>query len=259
MTKVSRDIIRIDEDLCDGCGDCISSCAEGALEIVNGKARLRQEKFCDGAGACLGHCPTGALTIERREVEQFDAVAVRQDLVQGQPEITWTVSPIQATTCPGTQSRQLASGMNPPNRSSATLVADGVSGEPTPTALAQWPVQLVLVPPRAPYFQNAELLVTADCVPFAHASYHRDFLAGKAVVVGCPKLDDLQGYVEKLTAIFRDNDLKSVEVLLMEVPCCGGIGRAAQIARDRAGADFPLKITTISVQGRVLGSQEIEA
>jgi ferredoxin len=257
MAKVIREIIRIDEDLCDGCGDCIGSCAEGALEIVDGKARLKKEKFCDGAGACLGHCPTGALTIERREVEEFDEAAVEENLrasKQPTPEVQWASQPsIPTGGCPGSQGRQFKPAMA---AIATATIPRGTTGS-APSALAQWPVQLTLVSPNAPYFANADLLIAADCVPFAYNGFHKDFLAGKALVVGCPKLDNLQAYVEKLTMIFQANDLNSAEVLLMEVPCCGGIAQAARVARDQAGANFPLKVTTIGLQGEVLGSQSL--
>ena len=162
--------------------------------------------------------------------------------------------------CPGSASRQFQSQMSTCESSAGGSVIEqnqksGSAGN-SPSALAQWPVQLHLVPPTAPYFQNADLVVTADCVPFAYADYHRDFLKGRAVVVGCPKLDNLQAYVEKLTEIFSANQLKSVEVLLMEVPCCSGLAQATKIARERAGADFPLKVTTIGVRGENFGCTE---
>lgn len=256
MATVLRDIILIDEDLCDGCGDCISSCAEGALEIVNGKARLKKERFCDGAGACLGHCPTGALTIEKREVEAYDELAVQQNLDQMNADIQWKQVAASGGSCPGSASRQFEA---PLTRSSAASAVSTKTANtaPTPSALGQWPVQLTLVPTSAPYFKNADLVITADCVPFAFADYHRTFLKGRTVVVGCPKLDNLQAYVDKLTVIFKENALRSVEVLLMEVPCCGGIAHAAQVARERSGSTFPLKMTTIGIRGDVLDTRAI--
>lgn len=251
MAKQFRDIIIIDEDLCDGCGDCIGSCAEGALEIVDGKARLKQEKFCDGAGACLGHCPTGALTIERREVEAYDEVAVQKNLVQMRTVPGDAALKPLYQGCPGSASRQFG----PPEHTEkpgAELPAAGALA----SELRQWPVQLTLVAPNAPYFQNADIVITADCVPFAYADYHRDFLKDKSVVVGCPKLDNLGAYVEKLTELFSASKPRSVEVLLMEVPCCSGLGQAVQIARDRCGGQFPVKTTIISIRGEILGSRE---
>lgn len=244
MAKVLRDIIIINEELCDGCGECVSSCAEGALEIINGKARLKGEILCDGAGACVGHCPTGALTVEKRESEAYDETAVAIALRQSQRHNSIPL----AQGCPGSAMRQWG------ERAPTVTTEAGVPGTPSaraaqPSQLRQWPVQLMLVPPMAPYFKNADLLIVADCVPFAFPDFHERFLKGKALVVGCPKLDNLQHYLEKLTEIFRTNDLKSVEVVKMEVPCCGGIAQAAIEARGRAGADFPLTVTTLGIRG----------
>jgi len=265
MAKVLREIIRINEDLCDGCGDCISSCAEGALEIVNGKARLKGEVLCDGAGACLGTCPTGALTIEKRETEAYDEAAVALNLkttLHNQPAAVGATRPVPLTIaahsggCPGSAMRQWGERIpaQPIEPVSDSGPANRVS---LSSQLRQWPVQLMLIPPTAPYFKNADLLIAADCVPFAFPDFHGRFLKGKALVVGCPKLDDLQHYLEKLTAIFEAGDLKSVEVLKMEVPCCGGIAQAAIEARRRAGATFPLAITTIGIRGDLQESYEV--
>ena len=256
MAKVLRDIIEIDEALCDGCGDCITACAEGALEIVNGKARLKADILCDGAGACLGHCPTGALKVIRRESAAYDEAAVKRNLQAEQP-----AQPAQVLAtipsgppphsghgggCPGSAMRQF-------RRPARTEVGNPeVSATPRPSRLAQWPVQLMLIPPHAPFLSGADLLLAADCVPFAFADFHDRFLRERALLVGCPKLDDLQHYVEKLTEMFRLNRMKAVEVLKMEVPCCNGIAQAAVLARQEAGADFPLTVTTIGVQGEIL-------
>jgi ferredoxin len=256
MAKVLRDIILIDADLCDGCGDCITSCAEGALEIVNGKARLKDEVLCDGAGACLGHCPTGALTIEKRKSEKYsEAEVLARKAVsesKGQPsELLASV----ASGCPGSAARQWGEG---PQQVQCDVSRERMAGprRNQQSQLRQWPVQLALVPPNAPYFKDAHLVIAADCVPFAYPEFHNDFLKGRALVVGCPKLDDLPAYVAKMTEIFRTNDIKSVEVLLMEVPCCRGIAQAARMARDQAGADFRIRATVIGVQGTDLGTQE---
>lgn len=256
MAKVFRDIILIDEDLCDGCGDCITSCAEGALELIDGKARLKEDVLCDGAGACIGHCPTGALTIERRESEEYDEAVVLARKNAGQPQPIPVHTPAAAFSgCPGSAARHWGDGPQQVQNevSRDKLVAPRGNQQ---SQLRQWPVQLTLVPVNAPYFQNADLVIAADCVPFAYPDFHNDFLKGRALVVGCPKLDDLSAYVAKLTEIFSVNDIKSVEVLLMEVPCCGGIAQAARIARDQAGADFKIRATVIGVQGTDLGTQE---
>jgi ferredoxin len=263
MAKVLRDIIEIDEELCDGCGDCITSCAEGALEIVDGKARLKGEVLCDGAGACIGHCPTGALKVIKRVSEEFDEAEVERELARQQPT-PHQPSP-RATVlaqgggshagppsgCPGSAMRQFG----PPRQSAPPSVpADfaDVPVSPRRSRLAQWPVQLMLIPPTAPFLQNSDLLLAADCVPFAFAEFHDRFLRERALLVGCPKLDDLQQYFEKLTEMFRQNKINSLEVLKMEVPCCNGIAQAAVMAHRKAGADFPLTITTIGVQGEIL-------
>jgi ferredoxin len=258
MAKVLRDIILIDEDLCDGCGDCITSCAEGALELVDGKARLKAEVLCDGAGACIGHCPTGALRVEQRESEEYDEEVVQALLKKTRGEAKRIAVPVAASSgCPGSAARQWTD--------SPKQIQDGPSRDcafmPPPakrkSELRQWPVQLTLVSPSAPYFKNANLVIAADCVPFAYPDFHKDFLSGRALVVGCPKLDDLQSYVVKLTEIFKVNNIKSVEVLLMEVPCCGGIAQATRIAREQAGKDFPVRATVIGVQGTDLRSREL--
>jgi len=257
MARVLRDIIKINEDLCDGCGECISSCAEGALELVNGKIRLKGEILCDGAGACIGHCPTGALTVEKRESEEYDEAAVAAHLhAERRPQPAavgasrTTVFPMAGHEggCPGSAMRQWG------ERTPASTPATSTPGTASPRAaqvsqLRQWPVQLMLVPPMAPYFKNADLLIAADCVPFAVPDFHERYLRGKALVVGCPKLDDLQHYLDKLTELFRINDLKSVEIVKMEVPCCSGIAQAALEARRRAGVDFPVTITTLGIRG----------
>lgn len=258
MAKVLRDIILIDEDLCDGCGDCITSCAEGALEIVNGKARLKADVLCDGAGACIGHCPTGALTIEKRESEEYDEVVVQAHLKAAAPKARPVAMPMAAAPgCPGSAARQWGESPQQIQSEVSRERAFLAPSEKRRSELRQWPVQLTLVPPNAPYFKNADLVIAADCVPFAYPEFHNDFLKGRALVVGCPKLDDLQSYVAKLTEIFKINDIKSVEVLLMEVPCCGGIAQAARMARDQAGAGFSIRATVIGVQGTDLGSQEL--
>jgi len=263
MARVLRDIIEIDEALCDGCGDCITACAEGALEIVNGKARLKGEILCDGAGACLGHCPTGALKVIKRESEAYDEAAVRQNLAMGKPRsvpqvLTSAVAgsmPAHSGGCPGSALRQF--GPRPSASESAIGAAVSAPIRERRSRLAQWPVQMMLVPPHAPFLQDADLLIAADCVPFAFADFHDRFLRERALLVGCPKLDDLQHYVDKLTAMFQQNRMQAVEVLKMEVPCCGGIAQAAVMARQRAGADFPLTLTTIGIQGEILESYRV--
>ncbi|MBS4032570.1 MAG: 4Fe-4S binding protein [Clostridiales bacterium] len=246
---MKRQIIRIDEEKCNGCGLCIPSCAEGALQIVNGKARLIADKLCDGLGACLGECPQDALIIEERAADAFDEEAVQAHLSQQkeeEPEHTHEQS--FGCGCPGSHSRVLADKKEP---------AGEIGHGHTPSELGQWPVQLKLVNPAASYFKNADLLVAADCVPFAYAGFHRDLLRGRAVAIGCPKLDDAMPYVDKLAEIIRINDLKSVTVVIMEVPCCGGLGSIVREAVKRSGCDVPVEHITISLDGTVLAKRKL--
>jgi NAD-dependent dihydropyrimidine dehydrogenase PreA subunit len=249
MAKGVRKIVRIDEELCDGCGECVPSCAEGAISVVEGKARLAADILCDGLGACLGECPRGAITIEEREAEDFDEAAVAAH--RGR---TASRAPHAPAACPGSAPRTL------PRRGLAVVSeASGPAGFAARAgsgagALRHWPVQLRLVPAAAPFLAGADLLVAADCVPFAYQSFHADLLAGRAVVVGCPKLDDLPGYAEKLAAILRRPDGPTrVTVVRMEVPCCAGITAAAQHAAARAGREVPVREVIIGVDGAVRG------
>lgn len=257
-----RKIVQIDEAKCDGCGQCIPSCAEGAIRLEGGKARLSADVLCDGLGACLGECPQGAITVVEREAEAFDEAAVAKHLgahapppePAPRPRVSLRLVPgdpePQGGGCPGSRAMTFA----PP--ASAGGNAAALPPPPGPGAaqsrLGQWPVQLHLVPARAPYFAGADLLIAADCVPFAYARFHEDFLDGKRLVVGCPKLDDLQAYVGKLAQIFAGNTIRSVTVLRMEVPCCGGISMAARQALAQAGKVIPFQDVVIGVQGDVL-------
>ncbi len=248
MAKAVRDIVRIDEELCDGCGDCILSCAEGAIQIIDGKARLVADNLCDGFGNCLGVCPRGAITIEKRSAEAFDETAVSPQTVPSLPNpVPISVRPAapHGGGCPGSAVRMFGSGKS----ESSLRPVDGAS---LPSELTQWPVQLMLVPPTAPFFQGREILLAADCCAFASGDFHRRFLAGKALLVGCPKLDDLNHYRHKLEAVFRDSGCTGVTVLIMEVPCCGGLRMAALEAFRASGADFPLTEIVLSIRGEVL-------
>ncbi len=243
-----RKIVRIDEEKCNGCGLCIPNCAEGALRIVEGKARLISEKFCDGLGACLGKCPQDAITVIERDAEDFDEKAVEAYLhakheTQPQPE----PQPSFFLGCPSSR----AVHFKP-----AQSRTEAVPNQAQVSMLSQWPVQLKLVPVNAPYFQDADLLVVADCVPFAYADFHKDFLKGKTVVMGCPKLDDINYYIEKLTQIFRSNSIKSVTVPYMEVPCCSGLVRATEQALKASGKEVPLKKVKIGIRGDVKPEKE---
>jgi Pyruvate/2-oxoacid:ferredoxin oxidoreductase delta subunit len=238
----TRKIVKIDEEKCNGCGLCIPNCAEGALQIVDGKAKLVSEKFCDGLGACLGHCPQDAITVIEKEAEDFDEKAVEAYLhKQKEPQPEPQPSPL-FTGCPSSRAMHFKA---------PEPQAEAVSATPSVSQLTQWPVQLKLVPINAPYFQNADLLVVADCVPFSYPNFHQDFLKGKAVVVGCPKLDDIQYYKEKLTEIFKTNSIKSITVPYMEVPCCFGLIKATEDAIAASGKKIPLKKVKIGIRGEI--------
>ncbi len=225
--KRIRKIIKIDEEKCNGCGLCIPQCPEGALQIVDGKAKLVSEIYCDGLGACIGVCPQGAITIEEREAEEFDEEAVKRRLKElGREEHIHAHQPIQWKTD-----------------------KEGQLGEHVGSALSQWPIQLMLVHPQAPYFQDRDLILTADCVPFAYANFHQDFLRGKAIAIACPKLDDIQYYEEKLTDLFSRSNIKSVTVINMEVPCCHGLYFVTQKALQNSGKNIPLKQVIIGIKG----------
>jgi len=232
-----RNVVEIDEAKCDGCGECIPSCAEGAIELVGGKARLVSDVLCDGLGACLGECPRGALHVVEREAVDFDerAVASRRSAAPPAPRARLAVVADAAAPapCPGAGARSL-----PARR-------PGAAG----SGLSHWPVQLELVDPRAPWLAGADLLVAADCVPFAYPEFHRDFLSGRRVVVGCPKLDDVGAYVRKLAEMFRIAAPRSVTVVKMEVPCCGGIAAATREALRLSGRAVPYAESTVGVQG----------
>lgn len=260
---MKRLMIKIDEAKCTGCGLCVPSCAEGALQIVDGKARLVSDVLCDGLGACLGECPEGALTVEERDAPAFDEAAVQVRLAAiGRPapahahataQMTARPQPVHAAEhahaggCPGSRAMTL-------NRVAAPPVAVNNAARSS-SELGQWPVQMMLLPVRAPYYQGANLLLCADCVPFAYPDFHRDLLKGNVVAIGCPKLDDAGFYVEKLGTILRDNDITGVTVAHMEVPCCFGLTRVVAEAMRLAGKDLPVRDLTVTVQGEIRASR----
>lgn len=252
--KRLRNIIQIDEDLCNGCGNCIISCAEGALEIVDGKARLVAERYCDGLGACLGECPTGALKVIQREADDFDEEAVEHRL----DEITkLTEEKSQGTMacgCPSTHIQTFA-----PTTSSCDCANAPTQHETQASSLGHWPVQIKLVPATAPFLKNADLLVAADCTAYAYAGFHKDLLAGKALMVGCPKFDDARAYIEKFAEIFQTASIKSVTVVIMEVPCCSGLPEIIKYGMKMAGKQMPLEKIIISSRGEIVKREKLAA
>lgn len=270
-----RKIINIDEKKCNGCGLCIPNCPEGALQIIDNKARLVSDLFCDGLGACIGHCPQGAISIEERDAQKYDERKVMANIIQqGNNVIKAHLSHLKAhkqdeylkqaidfleekgikipfdkhahsSGCPGLEVMDFTQTRK--DRQPGRRGAKGIS------ELRQWPIQLMLVPPVAPYLQNADLLISADCVPFAYPDFHRDLLKGKILLIGCPKLDDIENYREKITAVIKNNTIKSITCVHMEVPCCFGLVRMIEFVIGACGKIVPFKEITISIKGEKLG------
>lgn len=280
---VKRQIIKIDEELCTGCGECIPNCPEGALQIIDDKARIISDLFCDGLGACIGHCPVDAISIEEREAEEYDERKVMENVVKQGPNVikahldhlkehgqmeyhqqavdflvsrnigvpteeehSHEVEEDKATLpcgCPGSAVMDFREGQACVEET--TLKSKGVS------QLRQWPVQIMLVPSSAPYLKDADLLIAADCVAFAYSDFHEDFLKGKVLLVGCPKLDDADFYKEKITQILKDNNIKSLTIVHMEVPCCFGLVKLISEALKESGKDIPLKEYTVGIKGDI--------
>ena len=234
MTK--RKIVEIDERKCNGCGDCIPNCAEGAIQLIGGKARLVKDVYCDGLGACLGTCPQDAIRVVEREAEAFDEAAAKKRQAHAREA---------HAGCPGAALMDFAQGADETEADAAEA----------PSALRQWPVQLMLVPPSAPFLDGADVLLAADCVPFAYAGFHSRLLPGKKLLVGCPKLDDAALYADKLAEMLRLNDIRSLTVAHMEVPCCYGLVALARRALAESGKAIPLEEVTISVRGDVVDRQ----
>ena len=228
-----RKIIRIDEEKCNGCGACANACHEGAIEMINGKAKLTKENYCDGLGDCLPACPTNAISFEEREAPAYDEATVKASKEKKSAPL--------ACGCPGTQARAI-------QRKEVTAPADLHTVE---SQLSQWPVQIKLVPVKAPYFDGAKLLVAADCTAFAYGNFHNDFIRNRITLIGCPKLDSVD-YSEKLTEILKNNDIRSVTVVRMEVPCCGGIENAVKQALLASGKMIPWQVVTISTDGNIV-------
>jgi len=277
-----RTMVHIDEDKCDGCGLCVPDCAEGALQIVDGKAKLVSDIYCDGLGACLGSCPQDAITMVDREADEYNEDAVNERLekmgrdplphghekghADAQTQQTGPAEMVEdlACGCPGTLSQSFdrpkpapvvprTGGGCPGSRSQSfdQPKASPLSDQPGPVAsrLGNWPVQIMLVPPKAPYLDGADLLIAADCAPFAYGDFHRRFMEGKTLLVGCPKLDNTQVYVEKLSHMFKENNINSVSVVHMEVPCCTGLVQLVQEALRQSGASIPTTLYRVGIKG----------
>ena len=238
-TRTMRQIVKIDEEKCNGCGLCVPACAEGALQIIDGKARLISEIYCDGLGACLGECPQDAIIIEEREAAEFDEEATKIHMEQPEPEPA--VSEPLACGCPGAAVRQFERVEVPETATSVGATAQ--------SRLNQWPVQLTLVPPSAPFLQGADILLAADCVPFAYAGFHGNLLKDQALLIACPKLDNAEAHLKKLTEILTQAKPKSITVLRMEVPCCFGLVHIAKQAIAASGLDIPLEEVIVGVRG----------
>lgn len=277
---MKRNIIEIDEEKCNGCGLCIPNCHEGAMQLIDGKARLISDLFCDGLGACIGHCPEGAISIVEREAEPYDEIRVmeqivpkgrntilahlehlrdhneteflnqaiqylRQNNIDMTPENHPTSGPSHGHGCPGSMARDF----RPETAAPAPLTESG----PVPSELRQWPVQLHLLNPQASYFRSADVVLAADCAAFAMGNFHSRYMKGKSIAIACPKLDsNKESYVQKLISMIADTKINSLTVVMMEVPCCGGLMQMAQTARSQAGRNVPIKQAVISLQGEVL-------
>lgn len=243
-----RTVIKIDEETCNGCGICVDACHEGAIEMVNGKARLVRDDYCDGLGNCLPACPVGAISFEEREAAPYDEAAVQAHIQQKKAEKAAAVITAAAPLpcgCPGSNSKTLR--RQPAPQTTPQTAA------PMESQLMQWPVQIKLVPVNAPYFEGANLLIAADCAAYAHGDFHNQFMKNHVTLIGCPKLDE-GDYSEKLTAILAHNAIRSVKVVRMEVPCCGGIERATVQALQNCGKMIPWQVVTLGTDGRVMAS-----
>ena len=253
---VLRNIIKIDEERCDGCGQCVDACAEGAIEIIDGKAKLVSEVYCDGLGACIGHCPQDAIKVERREADEFDEEATKAYLAAKSncakdcllQDADTHDHEHEGFKCPGSMTKVFDQ-----KSQSSTAVSDE-----TPSQLGHWPVQLKLVSPDAPYFKNADLLLAADCVPFAMGDFHNRLLSGRSVAVGCPKLDDAQFYIEKLGEIIKVGSPNSLTVVHMEVPCCSGLTHIAKEAIIQSGMSLTFEDITVDLQGNIIKTETIK-
>jgi len=243
--KPVRKIIEIDDELCDGCGQCVTGCAEGALQLIDGKTRVVSDTYCDGLGTCIGECPTGALRIVEREAVPFDEEAAKR-------HVAGTDRSVLPCGCPSTniQTFETVSLCQTANRP-ADIEREG--GE---SSLTHWPVQIRLVPASAPFLKNADLLVLADCSAVACPTLHRDLMKGRVVLIGCPKFDDVQGYIDKFADIFRSADIRSITTVVMEVPCCSGLPAIVKKGMEAAGIELPIEEVTLSIRGEILRHSE---
>jgi len=233
---ITKKIIEIDEDKCDGCGLCVSACHEGAIQLVDGKAKLVREDYCDGLGDCIGECPLGAINIIEKE---YDIENKKDNHISNQ-----TSTPKNVSSCPGMAVRHITNETKNNN--------DISKNEPTPSMLQNWPIQLTLVPPNAPYFQDADLLISSDCAPYAYPDFHNNLLRDKILINACPKLDNKEFYLEKLKTIFKINNINSIEIAYMEVPCCSALINLVNTAINLSDKDIPVSITQIGINGKIL-------
>lgn len=243
-----RNIVHIDEKKCNGCGQCITACAEGAIELIDGKAKLVSEVYCDGLGACLGHCPVDAITVEQREAAAFDEAATEAYLKQKQRQTPSASPPQPAFTCPGLGARQFTA---------TPEQTDSQDGDVS-SQLQQWPVQMNLLSPQSSTFQDADVLLAADCVPFAMGDFHQRYLKGRTLAIGCPKLDDVRPYIDKLAEILQRHRIKSLTVIHMEVPCCSGLTYVAREAIKQSARPMAFEDVTVGVQGQVKLVQTVD-
>ncbi len=244
--KIMRKIIEIDEELCNGCGECVTDCAEGSLQIIDGKAKLVSDNLCDGLGACLGACPTGALKIIEREAEDFDEEAV-EEFLANKKKAEDGGQPIKPSGCPSAQLKTFAPQTPCQTANNPAMAAGGGT-----SSLSHWPVQIRLVPPTAPFLQGADLLVAADCCAVSAPNFQLDYLQGKIVMMGCPKFDDAEMYIQRFSEIIANCNLNSLTILIMEVPCCSSMNGIIQKAIERSGKTVPVEQITISTQGAVV-------
>ncbi len=242
--KIMRKIIQIDDELCDGCGQCVPGCAEGALQIVDGKARMISDNLCDGLGACIGECPNDALKIIERDADDFDEAAVEKHLAEHRPEEKAKPKPPMGHVCPSAKIHSFT----PPSPCQAANKPGALDGGES--ALSHWPIQIRLIPPTAPFLKGADLLVLADCCGAAYPPLHEELIKGRVVMMGCPKFDDAQDYIDKFADIFKVADINSVTAAVMEVPCCAGLPIIVQRGMEAAGKNIPIEKVVISLKGK---------